>query len=118
MNVLEVIARELRAARESALELVRVRVTSDAIPGSPVAVPFTPERARALRTYVVELEHIGALAGADPELERARELVIHPDDWRALELERGLGTPYAVTVNINTGEESVLGLRVRRPTRV
>lgn len=98
MSVLAVICAELREARAARHELERVRVTAAAIPGSPVRVPLEVERIhpRAVEVYV-----------------RTFELVIHPDDWSALQLERGLGTPYAVV--ISGGRESVLGLPVVRP---
>lgn len=99
MSVLVAIARELREARAARHELERVRVTPAAIRCSPVSVPLEVERIhpRALEVYV-----------------RTFELVLHPADWCALKCERGLGTPYAVTVDITTGAERVMGLPVVR----
>jgi hypothetical protein len=49
--------------------VVHLRVTSDAIPGSIVAIPLTDERERLL----------GVPPGG-----HYREMLIHPDDWRRI----------------------------------
>jgi hypothetical protein len=81
VNVLDAIRHEARDVEARALELVHVRVTAHAIPGTIAALPLTPERARALEPLVVDLQGLGPVAIADPESERRVEIVVHPRDW-------------------------------------
>jgi hypothetical protein len=56
-----------------------IRVTTDALAGSIVALPITPERARSYRLLMIE----GRGAVADPVVyERDLEVLVHPEDWR------------------------------------
>ena len=88
MSLLAAIARQLdevRAEREDAC-VVRIRVTRDAVCGSVVAVPVTPERARVLARLVLVRDDRGSAAVvADPAYyEHLREVLIHPADWMDL----------------------------------
>lgn len=93
MRVSEVLARELRElrARDNARALViQVRVTPDALYGSPVLVPITPERARTLARLVAvhNWDDHTYVVIADPEdYERAYEILLHPGDWVTLRTE-------------------------------
>lgn len=81
MSVLDALGREFDAAQRDDLEVRRVRVSRDAIPGSAVVVPLTPERLRVL----VPLRE--TLAGVVTDLEafeRWREIIIHPQDLERL----------------------------------
>ncbi len=48
-TMFETFHRELHDAGMQAYEVVRIRVTADAISGAPVAMPLTPERARSVK---------------------------------------------------------------------
>jgi hypothetical protein len=64
--------------------IVHIRVTTDALPGSPTSVPVTPERARTLGRLIALRDPRGgeATVAADPsDYERMLELLIHPQDW-------------------------------------
>lgn len=74
MGLIRAVHRELSAAHLRDLEVVQIRVTRDALAGSPVAVALTPERARERCTTAGE---------PDYEAERWREILVHPDDWAA-----------------------------------
>lgn len=85
MSVLHVLEGELREARARQLQVARVRITDAALEGSPVTVLISPERARIAR-----------LSARD--LERVREIVIHPADWNEVLLEKHDGR-YLVTAD-------------------
>lgn len=85
MDMLAAICREVQDADARMLKVVHVRVTPDAIPGSPVLVPFAPERLRLLAAHLVELPRGNAALVADPEAQqRWRELLLHTADWMAV----------------------------------
>lgn len=86
VSIIEAIYDEFRAARDAARPVLHVRVSLAAIPGSVITTPLSPERARALRPYVIHLQGRDTPdALADPEVvERALELVLHPEDWARL----------------------------------
>ncbi len=75
-SMFEAFHRELHDAGMQDYEVVRIRVTHDAIGGAPVAMPLTPERARSVT--------LPARGGRMVPLELVREIVVHPDDWRDL----------------------------------
>ena len=78
MAVITGVAREVNDALKEALTVLHVRVTPDALEGSPVAVPITPERARRIKLIMLP----GGAAEASPEVtERCREILLHPHDW-------------------------------------
>lgn len=80
--MVEAIKREIWYAREQARPLLRIRVTTDALQGSPVAVPITPEQARQIRLVAVPLPEGETAVEADPHVYmRALELIVHPADW-------------------------------------
>lgn len=85
MTVFEAVEREIRTTEETGYkQIVRVRITMDALKGTPVALPVTPERARvagALRA-IPDPRTGEALVVADPAWgERFLELLLHPADW-------------------------------------
>lgn len=67
--------------------VVQIRITTDALAGSIMACPITPERARTLgRMMAVRDEQRGGYCVvADPmDYEAMAEVLIHPADWHAL----------------------------------
>jgi hypothetical protein len=91
MSATEALMREIDSARLQYRPLLHIRVTQDAIPGAPAAVPITPERARSIRLRIVELSgDADAVVVPDPEVWlRSLEIVVHPEDWTAVLLEHG-----------------------------
>lgn len=93
MRVSEALARELRDLRalgNPRALVVQVRVTTDALYGSPVLVPITPERARTLARLVAihNWDDSTYVVIADPgDYERAYEILLHPGDWVTLRTE-------------------------------
>lgn len=83
---IEILEAEITHATLRDLRIVQIRVTDDAIAGAPVATMLTPERLRLLApTIRAELGADHATVAADTyALDRWRELVVHPDDWRAV----------------------------------
>lgn len=75
----EALRREMRAAALEDRPVRHIRITEDALRGSPVALPITPERQRTvgrLRAYPG--------GGVDADLAMAcweLEIVVHPVDW-------------------------------------
>jgi hypothetical protein len=69
MTVFEAVEREISTTEETGYkQIVRVRITMDALKGTPVALPVTPERARvagALRA-IPDPRTGEALVVADP----------------------------------------------------
>lgn len=96
---------ELLYAREQLLDVRRIRVTVDAIPGSPAVVPFTPERLRTMYLRAHPDGVVAELAATD----RWRELVIHPEDWHDLVLDS-----YTDYEGFEMNPERVFGVRVVR----
>jgi hypothetical protein len=88
--------RELNDAEARRLQIVQIRVSPAAIPGAPTTTMITPERIRAMRTYVIQLPGRDTPdAFPDPDAqERWREIVIHPVDWQALLMEHALHGHY------------------------
>lgn len=80
---LEAIHREIHDARATGYQhIVHIRVTTDALQGSPVTVPITPERARAIGRLMMVQGH-GVVA--DPmDYETRLELLVHPQDYSDL----------------------------------
>jgi hypothetical protein len=77
MTVVESLCHEIAAAEEGMRPVGHVRVSRDVIPGSPVCVPVTPERARTIALRAVKDGVI-----ADPSVwMRQLEIVVHPQDW-------------------------------------
>jgi hypothetical protein len=87
--------------------IVHIRVTVDALQGSPVSVPITPERARAIgRLMMVP----GGSVVADPrDYETKLELLMHPADYCEVLKAR----PYFYH-SFSGGVETVMGIPVER----
>jgi hypothetical protein len=80
---------EVRCAQELDRPLSHIRVTVDALKGSPVLVPITPERARQIRLVAVE-DRGEFTVEADPEVWlRQLELLVHPADWMEVQIDSG-----------------------------
>lgn len=80
-GLFESIDRELRDAEEQLREVVQIRVTPLALPGSVLLMPMSPERARVLgRLHMVRDR--GVIS--DPKNERMMEVLMHPEDWAEL----------------------------------
>lgn len=78
----EALMREIDSATMLARPLLHIRVTTDALRGSPAAVPITPERARRVRLRAFEGRDGEAVVDGDPEVYlRSLEIVVHPADW-------------------------------------
>lgn len=115
MGMYATLQAEIHHVRLRALDVVQIRVSTDAIPGSVTTTMLTPERLRALRPYVIHLqgrETPDALA--DPTAaERLREIVMHPDDWFALLEEPD--TRFALRLGMAEGEpDRIFGIPVAR----
>lgn len=106
MNAFDAIRQQVYDARLQDREVLHLRVTRQALPGSIVALPLTPERARALRTlWAVRQGDMSVTALPDLEvLERYVEVVMHPDDYLDL-----LGVAHTVNVDVRSGVQRVLG---------
>ena len=70
--------REIASAQEQDRPLLHIRVTPDALRGTPASLPVTPERLRVLYPESVKLGLIEN--GLVPH--HGMELVVHPEDWR------------------------------------
>lgn len=81
MNILHAVHRELDDAIINGQQVVQIRVTSDALQGSIVALPITPERARVIGQVMI-LETGGVVA--DLHHENVAELMVHSLDWMQL----------------------------------
>jgi hypothetical protein len=117
MSVSAAIAREINDARATGYrEIVHIRVTVDAIPGSVTTTPLTPERARVLgKLIAVDLGKYGTAVEADPYYaERLLEILIHPQDYVGLMKEADDLSRFAVSVNPSTGVSQVYGVPVSR----
>lgn len=77
MNVEEAITQELLYAREWCLRVVAIHVTPEALRGSPVVLPL-----HQTRVYVLALA--GVLPDGWLDYHQLRELLVHPEDWKAL----------------------------------
>jgi hypothetical protein len=111
MSLFDALRREICEAELEDREILRLRITPEAIAGSPVTVPVTPERARLLRL----LMYPGETVDADPELVArfALELLIHPRDWYALLCERGRDGHFVVEPSATAASVArVLGIPV------
>lgn len=79
MKATAILQREIDSAGEQDREILHVRVTLDALRGSPASVPVTLERLRAL-----DWDHEGRhMHGRDGFASNASplELLVHPSDW-------------------------------------
>lgn len=106
MTVIAAIGREVSYCREAKLTVARVHVTVDAIPGSVVSVPLTPEHARLLG-----LVDYGRGVETDPRTDVFREIRIHPADYGELLTEKYAGGLWAVEQGAD-GIERVLGVKI------
>ena len=98
---------ELNDAALGYQEIVHIRVTMEALLGSPVSVPVTPERARTLAQ--LRLLPNGAVVADPVSYERLLELLIHPADW--VEVLKEAGAAGAAVGAVALGEPQA-------PTRV
>lgn len=104
-SVFAAIARERHDADVQLRPIIHIRITKDAIPGTPAAVPVTPERARTLgRLWALPDGSVDAAYDG-----RALEVVIHPEDWSRLLTEKDAMVGYAVQVG---DPDRVLGIPV------
>jgi hypothetical protein len=86
ISVFDTVRSELRDAQALDRPVVWIRVSPDALRGSVVTTPVTPERLRTMALREVQ-DGQGSSVGviADPDIaERAMEIVMHPEDWRDL----------------------------------
>jgi hypothetical protein len=112
MSLLKPFYDEIRQAREQDREVHWIRVTKDAIPGSIVTTPITPERARQIRLRAEPEFGSGYTVDTDPSLvgRPPLEIVVHPEDWAEL-----LKDPEVARWGIQIGEpDRVLGIPVTR----
>lgn len=86
MSVLPAIHRERVHADEQMRTIHHIRVTVDALPGSVVSVPITPERARTIALRAFPASGGDPVVDTDPELvgRPLLEVLIHPEDWMTL----------------------------------
>lgn len=112
MSIFRTIWDEQRAARAAMREIVHIRVTPDAIPGSVTTTPLTPERARALKPLIYHHPSRDTPdAVADPDMERALELLVHPKDWAELRMD--VHAKHALQVGASSGGvDRVMGIPV------
>lgn len=103
--------RERNAADEQMRPIIHIRITTDAIAGSVVAVPVSPERARTLGKLwafpdgTIEAAYDG----------RALEILVHHEDWYSLLKEMPADNGFAVQLAMKLGEpDRVLGIPVSR----
>ena len=83
MSTMETIWREVNDARSTGYQsIVHIRITTDALEGSPVTVPITPERARTIARLMIVKGH-GVVADS-MDYETKLELLMHPEDYMAL----------------------------------
>jgi hypothetical protein len=66
-----VLRREIDSADEAMRPIIQVRVSTDALRGTPAAVALTPERLRVLGHCEHDFHN-----GASPV-----EILVHPEDW-------------------------------------
>ena len=104
MSIFAALHSEIRHAREQDRPVVHVRVAKDALPGTVAAMPVTPERARALGTLLLLPDE--TIVGS-PVNERLLELLIHPEDWRGLLVEKDALGNYVVDYVVAPGEGGV-----------
>jgi hypothetical protein len=85
---------ELEEARSKLLEIKWLRVTTDAIQGSPTTVPIAPER---LRQHSLKAYPDGTVDHDPQTTDRWREIVVHPGDWLSMRAEAssdGMADPF------------------------
>lgn len=89
MNIRDCLWNEIHEAKGEFLEVKWIRVTMEAIEGSPMTAPITPERLRLhaqIRVVRQDAPSEPLCEGVehDPRaFEDWREIVIHPADWSA-----------------------------------
>lgn len=104
MTIFAAVYREINDADTTGYKrIVHIRITPDAIPGSPVAVPVTPERARTLgRLIALPTKDGEPSVTADPsDYERMLELLLHPQDWAQAKQE---ANELAMSLSMRPGE--------------
>ena len=86
MTIMPTLYREQQQAREQLREIHHIRVTTDALPGSLVSVPITPERARTIRLAMFPSKAGESTVDVDPELvgRPLLEVLMHPEDYAEL----------------------------------
>lgn len=81
MSVFAAIHREIVDADMALVKIAYIRVTRDAIPGSVVTTPITPERLLPDDGWALD-DEVGETLEA--LLRPDREIVVHPEDWCSL----------------------------------
>lgn len=113
--VFDSLMREKRDAAERDVVIAQIRVSRDALPGSVVLMPVTPERARTLGTlHLLEPSRSGEPATVVADADRLYEIVLHPEDWAGLLVERSPVTDrYAISPPMGAdGVKRVVGIPV------
>lgn len=115
MSLFAAIAAEVDDSRATGYKrIVHIRVTTDALLGSLVTVPMTPERARVLGRLLM-VSGDGPLAGsvvADPsDYERMQEILVHPEDWATILRDPGMYAYVQMPLH-DTDVTRVLGIPV------
>jgi len=90
-------------------EIVYIRVTRDAIPGSVTSTLIAPERLRLLAASLIRGKDDVLVADPDAQ-ERWREIVIHPLDWADLHRDLEAARTGAITPT------SIMGIPIRVPS--
>lgn len=107
MKIAALLEREAVEACIACRDIIQIRVTADALPGSPVALSLTPERVR---------QHalVGYTQGVIADLrwqDRTLEIIMHPDDWRDVLVDAELTRAYAVRQSPK-GDTRLMGIPV------
>lgn len=108
MSVFRAITREVYDAQAQLREIVHIRVSRNALAGSVVALPITPERARTIRLRAFPGGAVDVDYGST---ERLLEIVIHPEDWRDLLTEKDAVGAYVLNAE-STGIRRIYDIPV------
>jgi len=110
-SIWEALHREIDGADMEARPIVHVRVTTAAFPGSIVAVPISPERARATaKLWALPDGTVDALYDG-----RAMEIPMHPEDYmRAMADIEAEQRGWCITPTTAPGPTLFFGLPVKR----
>lgn len=108
-SVAEVIWHERNDADAQMRPIIHIRITTDGIPGSPAALPVTPERARTLgKLWAFPNGSVDAAYDG-----RALEVLVHPEDWAGLLKDVDAAKQYAVQIPLKPNEPyRVFGISV------